>query len=90
MVTSLCRHQLDFSIFNELCVFLSLGMGPFCHFSGEKPIVLVIVLGCLGIPVGPLANNSIKCNSILVLEASFGDTRWLVGTLSPPLFGDFI
>lgn len=37
-----------------------------------------------------LANNSIRCNSILVLEASFVDKREPDGNLSPSLFGDFI
>lgn len=36
-----------------------------------------------------LKNDSVGVNLVLVLEASFGDERWPVGTMSPPLFGDF-
>lgn len=38
----------------------------------------------------PLTHKSIGCSPVLVLEVSFGDKRCPVGTLSPPLFGDFI
>jgi hypothetical protein len=37
----------------------------------------------------PLANSSITCNPISVLEHSLGDKRWPVGILSLPLIGDF-
>ena len=38
----------------------------------------------------PLANNSITCNPKLGLEALFGDKRWPVGALSPPLSESFV
>lgn len=37
-----------------------------------------------------LSNNSTGYNPIPVPETSFGDNKWQVGTLAPPLFGDFI
>lgn len=48
-------------------------------------------LGCLGISrESHLVNNSKECNPDLLLEASFGNKRWPVGTLYSPLLGDFI
>ena len=38
----------------------------------------------------PLANDSIRCNPSLVLEASFDDKRYPVGALSLLLFDDSI
>lgn len=38
----------------------------------------------------PLANNSIRCRQVQVMEASFGVKKKSIGTLCHPLFGDFI
>jgi hypothetical protein len=38
----------------------------------------------------PFGQQLFGCNQVLVLEASFGETRRPVGTQSPSLFEDFI
>jgi hypothetical protein len=38
----------------------------------------------------PLTKKSVRYNLFPVLEVSFGDERWPVRVLSPPLFDDFI
>lgn len=38
----------------------------------------------------PLANNTIRCNLFLTLEASFDSKRYVVWALSTSLFGDSI
>lgn len=48
-------------------------------------------LGLFGDSCGvPLANKSIRCNPIPVLEVAFGDKRWAVGILSLLLLVDLI
>lgn len=42
-----------------------------------------------GFPGASLANNSIRGSPIQELEASCNGKRYLVGVLSPKLFGDF-
>lgn len=54
---------------------------------GELSVVLATAWVVWGFP---LVNNSIRCNSNQVLENLFGHKRLLVGTLSSPLFGDFL
>lgn len=46
--------------------------------GGEQPIVLATARVVWG------SNNSIKCNPVLVLEASLGYKRWPAGALFPP------
>ena len=65
---------------------LSLAMS----FCGEQHIVLVTAWVVWGFPWDPLANTLVEYSPVLVLEVLFVDKRWLVGTLSPPLPGDFI
>ena len=58
----------------------------------KKPIPLTVAYDVWGESVcgTPLSNNSLRCDIILGLEASFGDKRCSVGALSSFLFGDFI
>lgn len=63
--------------------------GALLLVCGEQPCSLGNSLGCVWNSCETtLANNSIKCNQILVLEASFDEKRWPVWALSP-LFGNF-
>ena len=47
---------------------------------------LVLIWDYIG---DPLADSLTSCKPNPVLEASFSDRSWSVGTLSLPLFGDF-
>ena len=53
----------------------------------EKPIVLATAWVLWGFPYNHLSNNSIECNSVLLLEASFDNKKWPVETQFPPLLG---
>lgn len=58
-------------------------MGPCCQFAECSLWSFAACgnsLGCLGVHGTTLANNSIVCNSILVLETLFSDKIWPVGT----------
>jgi hypothetical protein len=81
------RHQLDFVV-SELCGYCLQQWG-LLSVGGEQPIVLATAWIVWGFSWDPAANNSIKCNPFSVLEASFGDKRWPIATLSPPFFSDF-
>ena len=62
------RHQLNFSMFNDLCRCYRQKYG-------------LNNLDCLEDPMGcPIANSSIICNPILILEVSCGDS-WV--SISP-------
>lgn len=65
-------HQLNFSIFSDLC--------RCCVFVENN--LLFVIAWVWRFPWNPLANNTIRYNPILVLEASFVDKRWAVGDLS--------
>lgn len=79
---ALGRHQLYFSIVNELCSCclqpwgLTISVWKATQYW-QQPRLLV---GSHGIPLG---TNSIRCNPIPVLEALLGDKRYLVEVLSP-------
>ena len=55
-----------------------------------NPVVVVVFFFGGGFHGTPLADNSTSCNPFPALGTSFGGERWLVGALSPSLFGDFI
>jgi hypothetical protein len=57
---------------------------------GEQPIALETVWLFEVFYGISLANNSIRCYTFSVIETSFGDKKYLVGALTPPLFDDFI
>lgn len=60
-------------------------MGPYCHFV-EINLLSWQQWGLLEDFYRMfLVNDSIRCNSILILKVSFSDKRWQVGNLSPPL-----
>lgn len=66
------------------CIGIAIGLWRATYSFGSKS-------DGLGIPMeSPLANNSITCNPIAVLEASFGDNWWPAGALYVLLFDDFI
>lgn len=58
-------HQLNFSIFSDLC--------RCCEFVENN--LLFVTAWVWRFPWNPLANNTIRYNPILVLEASFVDKR---------------
>lgn len=64
---------------------LSAGWRRLC---GEQPIVLAAAQIVWSSHGNPLPNHSIRCNPILVVQASFGDKRWPLQALSPLLFGN--
>lgn len=82
-VKALCRHQTDFSIFNELCrccfqkqgLAVSLWRAIYC---------LGNIMGVLLIPIvlTPLASNTLRCKPLPLGEALFGIKRQPVGALS--------
>ena len=77
-------------LYSMSCTGVVFSLGPCCHF-GESNLLPWQQLWLLGDFHGiPLFNNSVECKPVPVLEDSFGDKRWPVGTLSPSLFGDFI
>ena len=59
---------------------------------GDQPIVIILAIAWVvwGSHVTGLAKSSIRCNPILILEASFDDKRLAVGSLSPWLFSNII
>lgn len=76
-VKALCQQQPYFSVFIELCMHCSkqcgLALGQSRLQSWQQPTLLGDSHRTL------LANNSIRCNPVLVPEASSDDKRWLVG-----------
>lgn len=74
-VEALCRHQLIFSMFNELwrCYLQQWGLSV-----GWREIYTFLeTTWNLGIPVGPLwPSNSIRYSPVSLMENSFGDLRF--------------
>ena len=65
------------------CIGVVFSNGALLSVCGEKSIVLEIP-GLFGDPQGTtLANNSIGCNLVLLLETSFGDKRGQLGFCLP-------
>ena len=54
-------------------------MGPSCQFAKSDPLSWQQCRLFGDIHGTPLANNSIECKPVLLLEPSFGDKRWSVG-----------
>lgn len=77
------RHQLNFSMFSKL-----LSKRILLSVSGELPIALAVAWVVWGVLMGSFLSRTQLCNSLSVLETSFGDKRCSAGALSPLLFGD--
>jgi hypothetical protein len=73
-VKALLGHQLDSSVFNEICK---------CCLQQWGPTV------SLWKATKSFDSDSIRCKSFLALEVSFDGERCLVGARSPS-FGDYI
>lgn len=86
---TLGRHQIHIKVFNELCK-CCLKKQSLTSVCRELQIVLAIACLGGGFYRTPLANNSNRCHSCLVLGSLFGERSGASGALSSPLFGDFM
>ena len=81
------RHQLEFSMFSELCRYCLQQRSLAISLWKANYIVLAVFWVFFRDFRGThLSNNSLRCDIILELEASLGDKRCSVGALSPILF----
>lgn len=77
-------HQFGFSILNELCrLYVQQWSSAVCV---EQLIVVAKFCVVLGFLWNHLANNLIRYNRNLKLDASFCNKTWF---MSPPIFGNF-
>lgn len=70
---------------------LSLSLGPAVSVQ-RAALCLSNSLGGLGIlcEPPPLANNSVECNSLPVLDVLYGNKRWPAETPYPQLIGELV
>lgn len=71
------------SPFSMSYVGVLLGNGTLQSIWREQPITLATAWVVCRNPLTPLANNSIKCSPVSVLDDLFCDKKWPVGNLSP-------
>lgn len=82
---TLSRHQLNLLTFNK-CVDIVFAIETCNQFVGRNPFSWAKprLFGDFG--QTSLIDNSIGCYLALVLATLFGDKKWPIRTLSPPLF----